>query len=240
MQGTDSKNLKASFIESIKTKILSGELKPGDRLPPERELALQVGMSRGSVNQGILDLERMGFLRIIPRKGTFVAEYVKNATPETLSAIMSYDSAYIDEALFRDFMELRILIERECTRLACLHPTPDTMKTLRAHTDAIYAADDDKTAEAVYLYHECLTEISGNKAYAMVYKSFEIMLRTLIKEHYSNHTELSACLPKFEQLTDAIIRRDAIEADHCILQILDQALDYLNNHLKIKYKKTAQ
>lgn len=240
MPGTDSRNLKAGFIESIKMKILSGELKPGDRLPPERELALQVGMSRGSVNQGILDLERMGFLRIIPRKGTFVAEYVKNATPETLSAIMSYDSTYIDEALFRDFMELRILIERECTRLACLHLTPETMETLRAHTDAIYAADDDEAAEAVYLYHECIAEISGNKAYAMVYKSFEIMLRTLIKEHYSNRAELSACLPQFEQLTDAISRRDVIEADHCILLILDQALDYLNNHLKVKYKKTAQ
>ena len=74
MQAKDSKNLKADFIQRMQAKILSGELKPGDRLPPERELAVQVGISRGSVNQGILDLERMGFLRIVPRKGTFVAE----------------------------------------------------------------------------------------------------------------------------------------------------------------------
>ena len=131
MQAKDSKNLKADFIQRMQAKILSGELKPGDRLPPERELAVQVGISRGSVNQGILDLERMGFLRIVPRKGTFVAEYVRNATPETLAAIMSYNSAYIDQALFRDLMELRILVERECARLACANLTQDSLRRLQ-------------------------------------------------------------------------------------------------------------
>ena len=110
MRAEDSRSLKAGFVEIMEAKIFSGELKPGDRLPPERELALQLGISRGSVNQGILDMARMGFLRIVPRRGTFVADYVRNATPETLAAIMSYDSALVDSALFKDLMELRILV----------------------------------------------------------------------------------------------------------------------------------
>ena len=126
MRTDDSKSLKAGFVEIMEAKIFSGELKPGDRLPPERELALQLGISRGSVNQGILDMARMGFLRIVPRRGTFVADYVRNATPETLAAIMSYDSALVDSALFKDLMELRILVELECTRLACANLTPST------------------------------------------------------------------------------------------------------------------
>ena len=69
MQTGERKNRKLSFIEIMKKQILSGERKPGDRLPPERELAAQLGFSRGSVNQGMLDLARMGFLRIVPRKG---------------------------------------------------------------------------------------------------------------------------------------------------------------------------
>lgn len=56
MRTDDSKSLKAGFVEIMEAKIFSGELKPGDRLPPERELALQLGISRGSVNQGILDM----------------------------------------------------------------------------------------------------------------------------------------------------------------------------------------
>ena len=232
MQAREGKNLKAEFIHLMQAKILSGELKPGDRLPPERELALQVGISRGSVNQGILDLERMGFLRIVPRKGTFVAEYVRNATPETLAAIMSYNSAYIDPALFRDLMELRILVERECARLACANLTGDALHRLQDCTGAIYAATEEQLAETVYLYHKCITEISGNAAYAMVFQSFEKMIRNLVREHYTDRSELTKSLPKFELLTAAIARRDAYEADRCILSILSQASDYLNTHLK--------
>ena len=232
MQEKDSKNLKAGFVDMMQAKILSGELKPGDRLPPERELALQVGISRGSVNQGILDLERMGFLRIVPRKGTFVAEYMRSATPETLAAIMSYNSAFIDPALFRDLMELRILVERECARLSCANLTQDALRRLQDCTDAIYAAPDEMLAEAVYCYHKCITEISGNAAYAMVFQSFEKMIRNLIREHYSDRDELKKSLPKFELLTAAIARRDAFEADRYILSILSQASDYLNEHLR--------
>lgn len=232
MQTGEGKNLKANFINAMQAKILSGELKPGDRLPPERELAQQMGISRGSVNQGILDMERMGFLRIVPRKGTFVAEYVRRATPETLSAIMSYDSALIDSTLFRDLMDLRILVERECTRLACARLTPESLRLLQAHADAIYAAGEDEAAEAVYAYHKCLTEISGNVAYAMVFQSFEKMIRNLIREHYKNASELTRSLPKFTLLTEAVARRDAFEADRCILSVLEQASDYLNTHLK--------
>lgn len=232
MQTGEGKNLKANFINAMQAKILSGELKPGDRLTPERELAQQMGISRGSVNQGILDMERMGFLRIVPRKGTFVAEYVRRATPETLSAIMSYDSALIDSTLFRDLMDLRILVERECTRLACARLTPESLRLLQAHADAIYAAGEDEAAEAVYAYHKCLTEISGNAAYAMVFQSFEKMIRNLIREHYKNASELTRSLPKFTLLTEAVARRDAFEADRCILSVLEQASDYLNTHLK--------
>ena len=236
MQAGEHKNRKDSFIEIMKNQILSGERKPGDRLPPERELAAQLGFSRGSVNQGMLDLERMGFLRIVPRKGAFVAEYVQQATPETLSAIMGFDSGLIDSTLFKDLMEARILIERECTRLACAKLTPASLQTLQAHTEAIYAADDAQAAEAVYLYHKCLIEISGNLAYAMVFQSFEKMIRNLIREHYKNREELRLSIPKFQLLTAAIARRDAYEADMCMLSILGRASDYLGPYLEEKQK----
>lgn len=232
MSTAEEKNRKASFIETMKRRILSGELKPGDRVPPERELALQLGISRGSVNQGMLDLARMGFLRIVPRKGAYVAEYVKSATPETLASIMSYDSALLDRSLFKDLMDLRILIERECTRLACANLTSESLALLQAHTDAIYAADDEKAPEAVYLYHKCLTEISQNVAYSMVFQSFEKMIRNLIREHYKSREELTSSIPKFQMLTAAISRRDAYAADIVLLSLLGQASDYLGNHLE--------
>ena len=232
MSTAEEKNRKAGFIEVMKRRILSGELKPGDRVPPERELALQLGISRGSVNQGMLDLARMGFLRIVPRKGAYVAEYVKSATPETLASIMSYDSALLDRSLFKDLMDLRILIERECVRLACANLTGETLSLLQARTDAVYAADDEEAPEAVYLYHKCLTEISRNVAYAMVFQSFEKMIRNLIREHYKDRQEFTSSIPKFEILTAAISRRDAYAADNVLRSLLGQASEYLGTHLE--------
>lgn len=231
MLSNDEKNRKAQFIETMKGRILSGELRPGDRIRPERELAAELGISRGSVNQGMLDLARMGFLHIVPRKGAFVAEYVKSATPETLASIMSYDSAILDPKLFRDFMEFRILIERECTRLACEKLTPETLSLLRERTDAVYAAEKKNAAEAVYLYHKCLVDISGNAAYSIVFRSFEKMIRNLISEHYKNRTEFQTGIPKIRQLTEAIAQRDSESADRCILSLLGQASEYLEEHL---------
>lgn len=227
-----AESLKGSFIEVMKARILSGELKPGDRLPPERELAQENGISRGSVNQGILDLERMGFLRIVPRKGTFVSEYGRKATPETLATIMTYNSPLFDRKIFTDFMDLRILIERECVALAITSLDSGKEKLLLDATDTIYSAEDDAIVDAVYEYHKCLTDISGNIAYAMVFQSFSIMIRNLIMEHYKDKKEVEKSLPKFNILTSAVIAKDGKKADETILSLLSSASEYLADHFK--------
>lgn len=227
-----SKSLKENFIEILKAKILSGELKPGDKLPPEREIAKKIGISRGSVNQGILELERMGFLRIEPRQGTFVAEYGNNATPETLAAIMSYDSSAINSSLFRDFMDFRILVERECTRLACINLTSQSLDKLNAVTSKLYLATKEELPEDIFQYHKCVVEISNNKAYLMIFQSFEKMIHNLITEHFKDENELAISLPKYQDLTNAITRRDAYEADIIIHNLLGNASNYLNVYLK--------
>ena len=185
-------------------------------------------------------MARMGFLRIVPRRGTFVADYVRNATPETLAAIMSYDSALVDSALFKDLMELRILVERECTRLACANLTPESLETLQKRLAAVLAASDEDAAEEVYLFHKCITEISGNAAYAIVFQSFEKLIRNLIKEYYKDPAELRGSLPKLGQMTEAIARRDAMEADCCMLMIHAQASDYLNRYLRENENRRAE
>ncbi len=230
MAGKES--LKSRFIEVVKSRILSGELRPGDRLPAEREFAEELGMSRGSINQGIMDLERMGFVTIVPRKGTFVAQYSRKATPETLAAIMSYDSARVDRRLFGDFMDLRILIERECTRLACASLTEEGLRILEKNTERISSSKWDNAVDALYEYHRCITEISGNRAYYMVFQSFEKMIRNLIKEHYRSEEEFKAGLPMYRELTDAVKRRDAYAADMAMYRLLGHASDYLSVHLR--------
>lgn len=228
MHNTERTNLKEGFVNYMQGQILSGALKPGDRIPPERTLALQYGISRGSVNQGILDLARMGFLTIVPRKGTFVAEYLKKATPDTVSAIMGYDSDYMSSSLFRDLMEMRILIERECVSLTCRRMNGDRKKKLCEKKDALFDAGPEKIADELYEYHCCLCELSGNAAYLMIFRSFEKMTRRLIHIHYEDERQIDVCLPAYTELTEAIANGDSAEADKKICSILGQASDYLH------------
>jgi DNA-binding FadR family transcriptional regulator len=207
-------------------------LKPGDRLPPERELAEELGISRGSVNQGILDLERMGFLRVVPRKGTFVADYIKNATPLTIAAIMNYDSTMYDAELFRGFMDFRILVERECVRLACLHMDDASRQMLDDLTERIYAAEGEALTEALYRFHYFVTQLSGNPAYTIVFQSFELVLRNMIEAHYSDRRELEKCLPLYGRLADAMRNGNGAKSDEYLLRILTMASDYLGYMLR--------
>lgn len=228
----NSKKLKDGFEEAMRNSILSGRLRPGDRLPPERSLAAEFGISRGSVNQGILDLERAGFLRVVPRKGTFVAEYMRNATPLTMSAVMSYDSASVDGSLFKDLMDMRILVERECVRLACGRINRRSVSELRAAEQAIFSASESGPADALYAYHRCVIAIAGNAAYLMIFQSFEKMLRNMIQTHYSSRAETERSLPLYDELTEAICAGNADKADECILAILASASEYLNEKLR--------
>lgn len=61
--------IKELFIERIEGMIFSGALKPGDRLPSERDLAEQMKISKTIVHLGLEDLARMGFIEVTPRHG---------------------------------------------------------------------------------------------------------------------------------------------------------------------------
>ncbi|WP_334104712.1 winged helix-turn-helix domain-containing protein [Muricomes intestini] len=71
-------SLKDLFVQQLEEKILSGELPVGSKIPPERELAEKMRVSRAVVNGGINELSQKGFLEVLPRQGTYVADYSRN------------------------------------------------------------------------------------------------------------------------------------------------------------------
>ena len=98
-----SPSLKDLFITHIEAMILSGEL------PPERQLAQSMGVSRAVVNSGVAELERRGFLEVRPRVGTFVTDYRRAGTLD-LSLIhifartpANYFNAIKNPRIFREY-----------------------------------------------------------------------------------------------------------------------------------------
>ena len=220
-------SLKEICVQEILTKILSGELKPGDRLPPERELAEAMGISRSSVNHGIMELETMGFLTITPRRGTIVNDYRRHPTPQSLAAVMRYSSVQMEEALFSDLMDTRLLIEVESARLACTNIYDTTVEKMRKLVEELTQEPEDPT-EILYRFHYLLTAASGNSVYSMIYRGFETVLCTLIRQHYSMRSQdIKESVRLHGELLDAIIRKDEKASQELARQILTQGITVL-------------
>lgn len=216
-----------SIAAQITAKILSGELKAGDKLPAERELAEKLGVSRSSVHQAILRLEGQGLLSIAPRKGTVVSDYRKHPTPQSLTALMSYNSIDLEASLFSDMMDTRLWLESECARLACSKIYPSTLEQMRSLVDAMKLPDSDLT-DLIYKFHYALTRASGNSLYAMIFRGFEPVIRSLIGRHYNlQAVDLQESVSLRYELLEAIEQKDEERAIETITSILRQGVNVL-------------
>lgn len=228
MAGKAENSKREGFVRGIEAQILSGKLRPGERLEAERELAAHFGLSRSSVNLGMLELERKGFVRIVPRRGAFVSDFLREATPQTLSVIMEYGSANMGESLLHDLMDMRALIECECARLACLNgrgPADETLPQLMGRIERLTGPGQ---IDAICDYHYRLVQLSGNDVYAMTFKAFHGPLRGLTAEHYRRASERKESVKLHAALTGAVKAGDADGAAKLVREIIMRADENLS------------
>lgn len=117
-QKISSPSLRDLFIEQLEHLILSGKLQVGEKLPPERQLAEMMQVSRAVVNSGISELEKKGFLTVKPRSGTYVADFRRKGTLDTLIAIMNYNGGRMRDQEIRSIFEVRIALDTLAAQLA--------------------------------------------------------------------------------------------------------------------------
>ncbi len=209
--------LKKSFVHTIQQKIFSGEYQVGQQLPPERELAAELGVSRSLVNTGILELANQGFVRIIPRQGSVVADYKQTGNLQVLSALMDCDSYRLDYTLFANLVDLRILVETECARLVSARATNEDIEALSALVRGMKAAaNPEAAAKPMLQFHYLLTQYSGNAVYAMTFRSFEDTIFRLIQQHLLCAPDLPKTVKLHESLVHALEARDAEMSAHCV------------------------
>ena len=226
-------SLTESIYKSLLGKILSGAWKPGDFFPAERDIAEQMGVSRSSLHHAVLQLERDGFVHVLPRRGTQVADYRKKPTAQSLSAIMAYGSEELDEPLFHDLMDIRRLVEMECARRACDNIYPGTMQEMREIADRL-AGENAAVPELIYRFHYLLTQASGNSIFAMMFRAFEPVLLVLISRHYSvQAVDLKEAAAMQQELLDHIGRGDREAAADCVERLLAQGVQVLER----KYRR---
>ena len=171
----DAPSIKELFLSQIEEMILSGELKPNDRLPSERELADTMGVSKTIVHEGIRELTRRGFLDVVSRKGVYVADYASTGNLDTLFAIIRYRGGMPDRKMLVDLLDVRIYLECPAIEdLARRHDPDDIRKLelLQADVQRAISSDIQTFASTLFMYRKTLTALSGNCISPLIMNAF--------------------------------------------------------------------
>ena len=175
---TENRSEREQFLDRMLKEILSGQRKPGDRLPTESELAEQYGLRKTNVHLGLQELERLVFLRVVPRHATYVAPYWERANLETLAAIMTHGGKPQPE-LVDAFLELREIVALGWFRWTGRNPKTEQMRHLYGlleRMEAIaYAPDGEKDKpeflDLVNQFLVCMFAESDNMIFRVLLRS---------------------------------------------------------------------
>jgi GntR family transcriptional repressor for pyruvate dehydrogenase complex len=117
------------IVQQLRGLILRGEYAVGDKLPPERKLAEELGVNRASLREAIKSLEHMGLVKTRQGDGTRVLDFMQTAGVELVSHLIPGDGMPNLDIL-TDVLEFRRWFGREVARLAAERATPDDVKKL--------------------------------------------------------------------------------------------------------------
>lgn len=147
------------IINQIKNLITSGQLKPGEKLPPERKLSEKLMVSRSAVRDAIKKLEFYGILKTHPQSGTVVAGMGVTALQGLISDILK-----VDGSNFKSLVETRVILEVNSARLAAERRTDENMTKIQLALDAYnYKLDQGlSTVEEDLRFHLEIAEASQN------------------------------------------------------------------------------
>lgn len=147
-------------IDRIKMMIVTGELRPGDRLPPERELGEKLGLSRNSLREAVKALEVMRVLDVRRGDGT----YVTSLEPDLLLDVVGFVLDLQRDSTVLELLEVRAILEPQATAMAASRVTDEEIAELRS---LVAQAREAKTIEELVNndieFHGLINTIAGNQ-----------------------------------------------------------------------------
>lgn len=202
--------------QKILSMLEAGRLVPGDRLPAERKLALDVNVSRAHVRGALQKLEFYGIVKTWPQSGTVLAEHPVSVLKTQIRNILDADT--FD---FYSLVQTRVLLEESAVRLCAQNRTEEDIRNLNAaFKDFVDNSDTDMRDEKDFAFHLAIARASHNPVLA----SLLLIISPDVLKYYR---QLGACTISVEQVTlehrnllDAIVAGDPVLADQRIREHL--------------------
>ena len=217
-------SVREEFVRAIENKILSGELKVGDRLPSARELCTMMGVSLTSVTTGITELANKGFLKVKPRHGVYVKDYRKEATPETFFAILRYNGGNLNAHEIRSFTETRIAADPLVARLAAERASDEELAELPGLLeDFLSCGTIPEACEAVTALCYRLYQLSDNSIFTMMYKTTMEAQKGMYAMYFKKNG-LQNAREVMKAVVEALVKRDSGTAGSLLLSSMESVI----------------
>lgn len=164
-QFTPAKRVRAyeSIVDQIESAILRGDLRPGQRLPSERDLTTQFAVSRATVREALRVLESQGMIKSRQGDPTGGAE-VQQFSPDALNRSLT-TMVHLEQFDLADLVQFRMTIEGSTTFLAAVSHTPEQLAQMKAAHAAAAAAIDsgyEAFSAADVEFHRSVAEAAGS------------------------------------------------------------------------------
>jgi len=213
-------------ISKIKELINSGILKPGDRLPAERKMALEFGVGRTQIREALHKLEFYGIIKTLPQSGSVINGLDINTLDGLISDVLnlqSYD--------FLSLVETRIVLEVNAVKLCAERCTAHDIKVLtRMHENYVKYFETPDRVSHDFSFHRAIAEASHNPV-------LKAMLMIIIPDILTIFQRDRICAPNMislkehEQMLDAIISKDSERAAAIMTQHLQGVLEFAKKKL---------
>lgn len=208
LSGAPNEDVTIRLLSRFRELLADGSLCAGDRLPPERELARQLGVSRNSLRQALKVLEVIGVLTQKTGAGTHLRTDASSILGEPMRFLVLLDSISHFE-----LFEARLIVEPELAARAAERATSEHLRLLRGAIDAMAASggESEKVAEADLAFHNGIFHAAGNRVCQSMFTVIHRSLLSSIAET-SRFVDVEHTLRFHEAIYDAIHGRDAARA----------------------------
>lgn len=211
----------------LRDQLVSGHLKTGDRLLPERELAARLGASRPVLREVLRALAAIGVIEIRHGHGSVVRQPDFAQFGDVFTMMLAQKADAVD-----DIMEARIGIERQAIRLACHRARAGDIDRLNAALSQIEATVKDPVSgsEADFAFHQAMTAASHSPTLISLHAAIAVLLRRSHLGRRQRITDLSGIetylVDHHRRLLSAILDSDIAGADRLIMQHFEIGLEY--------------
>lgn len=231
----EKKSLSDLVVEKIKNLILKGELNEGDRIPGERELSEQFGVSRASVREGLKILSLQGLLKRT-NAGTVITTSFSSILEETLTL-----KILLDDTSYEEVTEARLFLEKTMVGLAAKRIAEDDIKIMERHLNAMIEADIQENNNdfviADIAFHQQIAKASRSSVLLILYNSIIMLIFKVQTKVGYDKSVMKESIEYHKKILEALKRGDVPNSENEMqLHLLDvqERLNHITGINKLK------